>query len=372
VHSFEDTRIPLKLALTAGDGPQIAQVNQGGGDMGSLVKDKLLWPLDDYAKTYGWTTRFPDSILKRNRWSDKQDFGSGKLYGVASLGEMVGLYYNKALLDKAGVAIPKTLPELEAAMEKLKAAGTPPMMLGLLDGNMGQQLLSTVWEAQIESKDRKALDDLIYDVGGTFKDDKLVKAASMMKSWKDKGYFFPGFEGIGHDDAATLFQNGQAAFLVSGTWYLGQFKDNKDVHFAAMPMGEGVQHALMVGGTDLAFSITNTAKTKEQQDAAAKFIDYIVSDEMANRWLKVGFLPAGTSKNAQIPADNPLLAETYQVWVTLNEHDGLGHYLDWATPTMNAELNQNVQLLLAGRQTPEQMVTNFDNNYQRYLKTLKH
>lgn len=372
VHSFEDTRIPLKLALTAGDGPQIAQVNQGGGDMGSLVKDKLLWPLDDYAKTYGWTTRFPDSILKRNRWSDKQDFGSGKLYGVASLGEMVGLYYNKALLDKAGVAVPKTLPELEAAMEKLKAAGTPPMMLGLLDGNMGQQLLSTVWEAQIESKDRKALDDLIYDVGGTFKDDKLVKAASMMKSWKDEGYFFPGFEGIGHDDAATLFQNGQAAFLVSGTWYLGQFKDNKDVHFAAMPMGEGVQHALMVGGTDLAFSITNTAKTKEQQDAAAKFIDYIVSDEMANRWLKVGFLPAGTSKNAQIPADNPLLAETYQVWVTLNEHDGLGHYLDWATPTMNAELNQNVQLLLAGRQTPEQMVTNFDNNYQRYLKTLKH
>jgi raffinose/stachyose/melibiose transport system substrate-binding protein len=372
VHSFEDTRIPLKLALTAGDGPQIAQVNQGGGDMGSLVKDKLLWPMDDYAKTYGWTTRFPDSILKRNRWSDKQDFGSGKLYGVASLGEMVGLYYNKALLDKAGVAVPKTLPELEQAMEKLKAAGTPPMMLGLLDGNMGQQLLSTLWEAQIESSDRKKLDDLIYDVGGTFKDDKLVKAASMMKGWNDKGYLFPGYQGIGHDDAATLFQNGQAAFLVSGTWYLGQFKDNKDLHFAAMPAGEGVQHPLMVGGTDLAFSITSTAKDKAQQDAAAKFIDYIVSDEMANRWLKVGFLPAGTSKNAQIPADNALLSEAYQVWVTLNEHDGLGHYLDWATPTMNAELNQNVQLLLAGRQTAEQIVANFDSNYQRYLKTLKH
>jgi len=372
VHSFEDTRIPLKLALTAGDGPQIAQVNQGGGDMGSLVKDKLLWPLDDYAKTYGWSTRFPDSILKRNRWSDKQDFGSGKLYGVASLGEMVGLYYNKALLDKAGVAVPKTLPELEQAMEKLKAAGTPPMMLGLLDGNMGQQLLSTLWEAQIESSDRKKLDDLIYDVGGTFKDDKLVKAANLMKGWNDKGYLFPGFQGIGHDDAATLFQNGQAAFLVSGTWYLGQFKDNKDLHFAAMPAGEGVQHPLMVGGTDLAFSITSTAKDKAQQDAAAKFIDYIVSDEMANRWLKVGFLPAGTSKNAQIPADNLLLAEAYQVWVALNENDGLGHYLDWATPTMNAELNQNVQLLLAGRQTADQMVANFDNNYQRYQKTLKH
>jgi raffinose/stachyose/melibiose transport system substrate-binding protein len=371
VHSFEDTRIPLKLALTAGDGPQIAQVNQGGGDMGSLVKDKLLVPLDSYASSDGWTTRFPDSILKRNRWSDSGDFGSGKLYGVASLGEMVGLYYNKALLDKAGIAVPKTLSELESAMAKLKEQGVPPMMLGLLDGNMGQQLLSTIWQAQIESSDRKKLDDLIYDVGGTFKDDKLVKAANMMKSWNEKGYLFPGFQGIGHDDAATLFQNGQSAFLISGTWYLGQFKDNKDIHFAAMPAGEGVQHALMVGGTDLAFSVTSTAKSKEQQDAAAKFIDYMVSDTMANRWLSVGFLPASTNKEAKMPADNALLAEAYQVWLTLNAHDGLGHYVDWATPTMNAELNQNVQLLLGGRQTADQMVNNFDNNYQRYLQTLK-
>ncbi|MGY3068767.1 raffinose/stachyose/melibiose transport system substrate-binding protein [Pantoea agglomerans] len=372
VHSFEDTRIPLKLALTAGDGPQIAQVNQGGGDMGSLVKDKLLLPLDSYAASNGWTTRFPDSILKRNRWSDSGEFGSGKLYGVASLGEMVGLYYNKALLDKAGIAVPKTLAELESAMAKLKQQGTAPMMLGLLDGNMGQQLLSTLWQAQIESHDRKTLDNLIYDVGGTFKDSKLVNAASMMKSWTDKGYFFPGFQGIGHDDAATLFQNGQAAFLVSGTWYLGQFKDNKDIHFAAMPAGEGVKQPLMVGGTDLAFSITSTAKGKDQQEGAAKFINYMVSNAMANRWLKVGFLPASTNKAAKMPADNPLLAEAYQVWLTLNDYDGLGHYVDWATPTMNAELNQNVQLLLAGRQTPDQMVVNFDNNYQRYLKTLKH
>lgn len=159
---------------------------------------------------------------------------------------------------------------------------------------------------------------------------------------------------------------------MSGTWYLGQFKDNKDIHFAAMPAGDGVKQPLMVGGTDLAFSVTSTAKGKEQQDAAAKFINYMVSDEMADRWLKIGFLPASTNKTAKMPTDNPLLAEAYQVWLTLNDYDGLGHYVDWATPTMNAELNQNVQLLLAGRQTADQMIANFDDNYQRYLKTLKH
>lgn len=372
VHSFDDTRIPLKLALSGGDGPQIAQVNQGGGDMGSLVKDKLLYPLDSYARQYSWTTRFPDSILKRNRWSKTQEFGSGELYGVASLGEMVGLFYNKALLDKAGIAVPKTLPEFESAMAKLKDQGTAPLMMGLLDGSMGQQMLSSLWQAQIDSSDRRKLDDLIYDIGGSFKDPKLVNAASMMQEWNKKGYLFPGFQGIGKDDAATLFQNGQSAFLISGTWYLSQFKQNPDIHFAAMPAAGGITHPLSVGGTDLAFSVTSTAKDKEQQDSAAKFIDYMVSDKMANRWLQVGFLPATVSKEAKIPADNPLLGEAYKVWLTLNQYDGLGHYADWATPTMLAELDQNVQLLMADRQTPDQLTTNLDNNYQRYLKTLKH
>ncbi|MEI8634258.1 extracellular solute-binding protein [Vibrio sp. PP-XX7] len=71
--------------------------------MGALVKEKLLVPMDAYAKQYHWTTRFPESMLKRNRWSQVFQFGEGELYGVASLGEMVGLYYNKALLDKVGI-----------------------------------------------------------------------------------------------------------------------------------------------------------------------------------------------------------------------------------------------------------------------------
>ncbi|MDW8845807.1 extracellular solute-binding protein [Erwinia sp. MMLR14_017] len=371
VHSFDDTRIPLKLSLNSGDGPQIAQVNQGGGDMGALVKENLLIPLDGYAKQYGWTTRFPDSILKRNRWSAKQEFGSGDLYGVASLGEMVGLYYNKALLDKVGIAVPKTLAEFETAMAKLKTQGTAPLMLGILDGAAGQQMLTTLWQDQISSSDRKGMDDLIYDIGGTFKDTKLQKAASLMQEWNKKEYFFPGFQGIGKDDAATLFQNGQAAFFVSGTWYMGQFKENKDIHFVAFPQFAGVSKPLMVGGTDLPFSVTLTAKTKAQQDAAAKYIDYLVSDKMAEKWLKAGFLPASANKEARLPADNPLLADVYNVWTTVNAHDGLGHYVDWATPTMGNALNESVQLLLADKLTPQQLTDKLDVNYQQYLSSLK-
>lgn len=372
VHAFEDTRIPLKLALSSGDGPQVAQVNQGGGDMGALVNAHLLAPLDSYADTFHWTTRFPDSILKRNRWSQKQDFGSGQLYGVASLGEMVGLYYNKALLDRAGIPVPKTMAEFEQALEKLKQSGTPGLMLGLLDGNAGQQMLSTLWEAQIDSSKRTALDNLIYDVGGTFKDPALAHAAQLMQTWNHKGYFFPGFQGIGHDDAASLFQSGQAAFFISGTWYMGQFRNNKDIHFAALPAVPGVEKPLMVGGTDLPFSITSTAKTPAQKEAAAQYINYIVSDTVANAWLQAGFLPASSSASATLPGDNPLLGDVYRVWVTVNQNDALGHYLDWATPTMLTTLNQNVQLLMADKITPAQLTDKADEDYQKYLTSLKH
>ncbi len=372
VHANADTRIPLKLSLTSGEGPQVAQVNQGGGDMGALVNEKLLYPLDDYAKVYHWEQRFPASILKRNRWSDHNDFGDGHLYGVASLGEMVGLYYNKKILDQAGIPVPKDMDQFQAALAKLQQQGIAPLMLGLLDSNGGPHLLMMLWQDQIDSHDRQKLDDLVYGKGGTFLDAKLLKAVTLMKQWADKGYYFPGYQGIGNDDAATLFQNGQAAFFISGTWYMGQLQENKDIHFADLPPFAGVKSPLMVGGTDLPFSITSTAKTQAQRDIAAKFIDYLVSDAMAEGWLEAGFLPASADKNIKLPAGNPLLAEVYRVWMNVNAYDGLGHYIDWATPTMIDALKENVQLLLAGKESPQQLTEKLDQNYQQYIKTLKH
>ncbi len=372
IHSFEDMRIPLKLALSSGDGPQVAQVNQGGGDMGALVKQDLLVPMDKFADSYHWTTRFPESILKRNRWSKDQQFGEGELYGVASLGEMVGLYYNQALLEKAGLSVPKTMQEFEADMAKLKAKGIAPIMLGLLDGNAGQQMLSAIWEDQIDASKRAPLDKLIYGEGGSFKNPALENAASLMQNWSKKGYFFPGFQGIGHDDAATLFQNGQAAFFISGTWYSGQFKSSKDIHFVAMPKFAGVDKPLMVGGTDLPFSITLTAKSDQQQQTAAQFIDYLVSGEVAADWLSHGFLPAAQADEVVLPKDNQLLGDIYTAWVQVNKDNALGHYVDWSTPSMLATLNENVQMLMAEKITPKQLTSNLDKNYQDYMTSLGH
>lgn len=37
--TFDDMKLTLKLAVSAGDGPVITKVNQGAGDMGAMVKE---------------------------------------------------------------------------------------------------------------------------------------------------------------------------------------------------------------------------------------------------------------------------------------------------------------------------------------------
>ncbi len=117
--TFDDMKLTLKLAVSAGDGPVVTKVNQGAGDMGAMVKEGLLLPVDEYIKKYGWDKRQSDSVLARDRWEGAK-FGVGKTYGISGLAEIVGLYYNKKILDDAGVALPQTFEELLAALDKLK------------------------------------------------------------------------------------------------------------------------------------------------------------------------------------------------------------------------------------------------------------
>ena len=62
-----------------------------------------------------------------------------------------------------------------------------------------------------------------------------------------------------------------------------------------------------------------------------------------------------------------LLGEVLTVWNRVNEADAIGHYLDWATPSMYDTLTAAVQELMAQRVTPEAFLERLDKNYQDYL-----
>lgn len=369
--TFDDLSLTLKLTVSAGDGPEVTKVNQGAGDQGTMAQQGLLLPIDDYITQYGWDKRQSEGILARTRWSDKGQFGEGPAYGISGLGEIVGLYYNGKVLADAGIAAPPaTFEELVQAVETLKGKGVTPFVIGTAKQHFALHLIASIEQAHIDASNRQTLDDLVYGRGGTFKTEAGLAAATIVQKWATEGGFIDGYQGISGDDAVQLFVAGGGAFLVSGTWQFGAMQNNPDIHFMPMPPPAGVTKPLSVGGVDLSWSITSNAKDKAAQDLGAQYIDYMVSPEAATIWAEAGFFPSTPLSDPSV-VKSTVLSEGLAMWKTLGENNALGHYPDWASPTLLKTYDDNTPLLLAGSITPQAFVDAVDADYQAYLASKK-
>lgn len=359
---LDDLKATLRLSVASGEGPAVANVNQGAPDMGEMVEAGLLVPLGDYAQQYGWLERFSEGLLARNRWGEEGTFGEGDLYGVAPQAEIVGVYYNKELFEQAGIEVPETFEEFQANLAKLKEAGITPIVYGGLDGWPGIHLYGAIQHLFVE---RDYLDDLIFGRGGSWTTEGNLKAAQLLVDWVEQGYFTEGFAGIGYDSSWQLFEQGEGAMLITGSWLTGEFADNPNIGFFALPPLESDPDGvpLIVGGSGIPLSITTNA---ENPDLAAEYLDWMVSPRAAELWVEAGFLPAMPIDESAID-DSSLLGQVLAVWNRVNEANALGHYLDWATPSMYDTITASVQALMAKQITPEEFLQRLEEDYQAYL-----
>ena len=115
---FGELKTLLKLAISGPHAPDVVEANQGWPDMGQLVKAGLLLPLDNYAKAYGWDEKVSENVRAVSTWSpDGKEFGTGNLFGYTTMGEIVGVYYNKQMLADLGLTIPTTFAEFEQDLD---------------------------------------------------------------------------------------------------------------------------------------------------------------------------------------------------------------------------------------------------------------
>ena len=201
--------------------------------MGELVKAKLLRPLDDYAKVYGWADRYSPTLLDLNRFSpDGNEFGSGDLYGLSQMGEIVGVYYNKEKVPTP----PTKLAEFEASLEEAKAAGETPIMFGNLEKWPGIHNFESVLG---QFADKQAVRDFVFaKEGANFDTPEFQEAATKIQEWVDKGYFNKNFNGTDYDPAWQQFAKGDSRYLIAGTWLTADL---------AKEMGDNVGFMLLPG-----------------------------------------------------------------------------------------------------------------------------
>ncbi|WP_448630552.1 extracellular solute-binding protein [Cellulomonas soli] len=344
----EDMDGKLQTALNSGDAPDIFMA-RGGGKLAAVVEagqaQDLTASIDDATKTAVGDAAFSAFSI------------DGKVYGMPMAVLPGGIYYSKDLFAQAGITeTPTTMDELEAVVEKLKAAGIAPIALGAKDAWPAAHwyYFFALRECSPETMD-KAAKDMSFD-------DKCWKTAGEdLQSFAAVEPFNEGYltttaqQGAG--SSAGLLANHQAAMELMGAWEPGvvasltpdgtSLKDLGWFPFPATATGEGGDGAMM-GGVD-GFSCSADAPPE-----CAKFLNFAMQQKYQEGYAKA-FQTLPASQDAQGVVTDPALLD---VLAAYNDAPYVSVWLDtlFGANVGNA-LNTGVVNMLAGQGTADDIVT---------------
>lgn len=261
-----DITTKLKNAATANDLPALARVTS-------------IDPL--------WVNQLQDlSDIAKSRNIDQnflQESPDGIIPAIPSDLTAVGLFVNRSLFEKAGVAFPTTIEdtwtwdEFIAAVNQVREkAGAK---YGVVMDRSGHRLRAMMYEfgstAFAKEGDKYAGDDKAVETLEYFQ--KINDDQTMPKSvW------------LSGEDGNAMFKSGQVAAYYSGSWQVADFNKNiKDFEWLSVPLPKKEVNATNLGGGFMvAFKDTG------QDEEAKKFIDWFYDDANYTEFAKLGgYLP---------------------------------------------------------------------------------
>ena len=372
--SFNDLVGTVPRALASGNGPDVTEGNQGYQTDAQLVKAKLILPLDKYIKKYRWDRLYAPSTWGMFRWTpDGKSFGKGPIWGVSQTGQNVVAFYNKTKLRQHGFnpdKMPTTFAGFDRLLAQLRAKlpdGDPVIEAGNKEGYGFIHLFGGIWGANVKPA---SVRNWIYHVPGSRYDTPgTVRALAKLQQWGKAGYFNDDYNAVGNDASAGVFAKGKGVFWIGGDWDSTIIKTGlgaENVGVMPIPPGPSGQWA-SIGGLSGPWHIS--AKTKNP-DLGAEWLNYVITSTRAKSLMfSQQQLPA--DKRAKPPAGDPYLTAVNKAFRLVADDDGLLLYTDWASPSMYTTLQNQFQLLLAGRTTPAGMAKAVQEDWAKFDKTLR-
>ena len=146
-------------------------------------------------------------------------------YGLPYQCNVQGIFYNKDLFDKAGVAYPTddtTYDEFIEMIKKLKESGIIPLSIGSKNSafamwEFNEFLARYGWEDNIEN---------ILSGKDKFNNEELLACFEKLQGLKDAQAFPENMATIEYFDAKQLFDEGSAAMFGTGQWDCAEFDEN--------------------------------------------------------------------------------------------------------------------------------------------------
>lgn len=346
----DQMRQTVNTAISSGTGPDIIFYDAGAGYAGVLAEAGLLTPLDDMAEQYGWYDRIAEASLEATSLG-------GQLYGLPLQVDLIGMFYNQTLMEQEGYAVPQTVEELKTFCQEASDAGYVPLAF---TNNPGWQAYHQFSMMTTNTIGPDAMQALLYENEGSWDSPEITEAINTyFVELRDAGCFSSDVNALTNDDAAALFQSGQALMYPTGSWMVSEFTPelmpDMEIQMMPFPEIEEGQGSYWVSGVGSAFYISSTS---QHQEEAGQFLDFLFSPEAAEQWVEGALfaLPVAVD-TAELDIDPLFRIVLEQLEAAANDEIDFGYNIDViAPPRFNETMMNGFQRVLAGNQTPEDLV----------------
>ena len=340
---FESFKQIVQTQLRSGEGPDVLNWGSGPDFGGRLAEAGLLMDLSEAYEERGW---------------DVYDFAKERVtagdvvYGIPGELESIGVFYNKELLEENGVPEPTTMADLETAAEGLKEAGIIPLAVGDQEGWEGGHLLSMALGSAIGGAGMTEL----FNGDRPWDSPEVTEALQTWKDFHEAGYLPEEPTAVDYDTSTSMFFNGEAAMIPTGSWLVGEIDtavgDKFEVGYLPFPAPDGGEGVFTAGLGSGPFVSATTQNEKE----ALEFMDFLASPEHGTWTVEnLDTIPPMELDTADLDV-TPLFRDVLDKTAAVAESGDFGQNIDvMVSDAVNEAMYDGFQSMLIGDKTAEEV-----------------
>lgn len=256
---FSETQNKFKTAAQADNAPDV-------------LRAEVAWTPEFASLGYllpltGTALDTPDAYLP-TPWSS--NIYENVQYGVPQVTDAPGLMYNKELLSKAGVEVPKTWDDIKAAAPKLKEQGADTLY-SATGGYFTLPYIYSFGGDTVNPAEQKILINSPESVAGFQQALTLIDEGAAVKPDPNDAY----------NQQMAMFKEGKVAMIINGPWSVADvetgkaFKNTPDnLGITTTPAGPDGKQGSPVGGHNYVVSAGT-----QNEAASIAFVQYMNSPE---------------------------------------------------------------------------------------------
>ena len=287
----------------------------------------------------------------------------GKIYGVSVDNNPLVMYYNKKVLEEAGVEkSPQELYEAGewnwAAFEEITGKIRDAGQKGFVADKWSAHYFSWVWSNGGQ----------LYDDDGNYileENEKAKEAFEYLeKLVKNDNVTYAGSlpQGQGAD---AMFMSNQVGFVAAGRWLTPMFSENESLDFDYIPWPTNTGNKMEPGAIAIAFM--SVAKDSKHVEEAMKFMSFYVSAEGQKARLadNGNAVPSVSGVDELITAD--AVPEHASYLIDAREI-GIVDDKQVMVPGLDKEMGDIIELMLLGQQDADKTIADMSKKAKEMIE----